>query len=721
MVMGRQSRRFSVRLGAVIVTTAAMAWACRQWQHRPSSTTLSVGSAGPIPPKTRKEYLDDLTRAPFDVLVVGGGLTGLYAAVDSAQRGMRVALVEAQDYGSGGSSNALGFLPGAFPYAQRAIRQRDGCWLLQAAWALESWAVWRNTAPHCLPPTTPISDGEVTVSSPAHVGTLLPALHKAEMIEYIAAALLSSSLSVICGGPLRWCDLVGPSAARSVLPAVQPKLSGAVLASDGLLHTFRAVLSLAATAEAFGVALLNYAPLFAIEYEEEPESTPGTSLSASPLVVAHICDATTGATFKIRTRGVLACAGSWADEVKAMTPGNVLDAVPQAYEGYDVHTYVVAPRAAIMTRQPPPLISEPQLPATLLPSCTTGPPLWDRILRLSRKQMAALQIASQEYSFEPVQVLPWHDRTILVGPTVGPLRSLPSRSQTVSAVWSLKRGGGQAPASSGAATKRHSFPESTSTAASETTADHPPAQTLRRLSEALHSCGLLLDDTQLLSSLRVVVPVLKKPSQVPWSADMALKGYYVATMQSSCHDPEREREDCPSSSTLPQSTVKGSCVTSSPGLKAPPFVHVYGGTPLHARRIAAEAVDMYTHGTTALTLDHLQRLRHCQTQFLQLHKPSVDSGMLEMKASGSGRKIEEDDAAQRVLNAYVERQHVQHVMDVIFRRTLVGYTSPWEAVRAVPAIAEGLAPRLGWSSAQKRAEVAAAIDAVQTLAIVPPC
>src|SRR5690242_11717175 len=51
--------------------------------------------------------LDRLTRTQFDLLVVGGGIHGLTAAYDAVQRGLTVALVERDDFGSGASFNNL--------------------------------------------------------------------------------------------------------------------------------------------------------------------------------------------------------------------------------------------------------------------------------------------------------------------------------------------------------------------------------------------------------------------------------------------------------------------------------------------------------------------------------------------------------------------------------------------------------------------------------------
>jgi glycerol-3-phosphate dehydrogenase len=62
--------------------------------------------------------LDQLTGRTFDVLVVGGGIYGLTIAYDAAQRGLSVALVEQQDFGSGTSFNHLRTIHGGLRYLQ---------------------------------------------------------------------------------------------------------------------------------------------------------------------------------------------------------------------------------------------------------------------------------------------------------------------------------------------------------------------------------------------------------------------------------------------------------------------------------------------------------------------------------------------------------------------------------------------------------------------------
>jgi len=61
---------------------------------------------------------DLLTASTFDVLVVGGGIYGLTIAYDAAQRGLSVALIERDDFGSGASFNHLRTIHGGLRYLQ---------------------------------------------------------------------------------------------------------------------------------------------------------------------------------------------------------------------------------------------------------------------------------------------------------------------------------------------------------------------------------------------------------------------------------------------------------------------------------------------------------------------------------------------------------------------------------------------------------------------------
>jgi Glycerol-3-phosphate dehydrogenase len=70
--------------------------------------------------------LDRLTAQTFDLLVVGGGIYGLTIAYDAAQRGLSVALVERNDFGSGASFNHLRTIHGGSGICNRSTSAGPG-------------------------------------------------------------------------------------------------------------------------------------------------------------------------------------------------------------------------------------------------------------------------------------------------------------------------------------------------------------------------------------------------------------------------------------------------------------------------------------------------------------------------------------------------------------------------------------------------------------------
>src|SRR5438093_7039519 len=69
----------------------------------------------------RAANLRRLADEPFDVLVVGAGITAAGVALDAASRGLRTALVERRDFASGTSSKSSKFVHGGLRY----VRQGD--------------------------------------------------------------------------------------------------------------------------------------------------------------------------------------------------------------------------------------------------------------------------------------------------------------------------------------------------------------------------------------------------------------------------------------------------------------------------------------------------------------------------------------------------------------------------------------------------------------------
>ena len=67
----------------------------------------------------RNEYREALTANCFDVLIIGGGITGAGIALDASLRGMKVALIEMQDFAAGTSSRSTKLVHGGLRYLKK--------------------------------------------------------------------------------------------------------------------------------------------------------------------------------------------------------------------------------------------------------------------------------------------------------------------------------------------------------------------------------------------------------------------------------------------------------------------------------------------------------------------------------------------------------------------------------------------------------------------------
>src|SRR5215510_6648852 len=68
--------------------------------------------------RTRRESINKLADQIFDLLVIGGGITGAGIALDAAARGLRAALVEKRDFAAGTSSRSTKLIHGGLRYVE---------------------------------------------------------------------------------------------------------------------------------------------------------------------------------------------------------------------------------------------------------------------------------------------------------------------------------------------------------------------------------------------------------------------------------------------------------------------------------------------------------------------------------------------------------------------------------------------------------------------------
>jgi len=87
-------------------------------QSAPEPATPWSGPDDRLSPDGRRIALERMANEEFDVVVVGGGITGAGVALDAATRGYSVALVERADFASGTSSRSSKLVHGGLRYLQ---------------------------------------------------------------------------------------------------------------------------------------------------------------------------------------------------------------------------------------------------------------------------------------------------------------------------------------------------------------------------------------------------------------------------------------------------------------------------------------------------------------------------------------------------------------------------------------------------------------------------
>jgi glycerol-3-phosphate dehydrogenase len=270
-----------------------------------------MASKGALDARDRDALLGRLAGERFDVLVIGGGITGAGAALDAASRGLRVALVEARDVASGTSSRSSKLIHGGLRYLEQfdfklvyeALRERD---LLVS-----------RLAPHLVRP----------------VSFLYPLYKKVVERPYVGAGLVLYDSMEGTRRPVPRHRHLSARGALKRAPALSPdRLAGAMVYYDAQVDDARYALTVARTAAAHRAVI-------------------GTRLSAvgllrsaddGPVTGARICDEETGRVFDVSAEAVVVCAGVWTDLVHELAGVRA---------GYRVRmskgVHIVVPRSAV--------------------------------------------------------------------------------------------------------------------------------------------------------------------------------------------------------------------------------------------------------------------------------------------------------------------------------------------------------------------------------------
>ena len=239
----------------------------------------------------RDAHVQALRSTTFDVLVVGGGITGLGVALDAAARGLSVALVERDDFSSGTSSKSSKLAHGGLRYLQQGE-------VRLVYEALHERQRMLHNAPH-LVQVMPF---------------MIPILTKDGVVSRKIARALGSALWMydLTGG-WRIGKLHRRLRARSAhahfptMPA--DKLSSGYLYYDATVDDSRLCVAVARTAAELGATIVNRCRVTTITHESN-----GTANGA-------IVRTAEGEEFPVTARTIVNAAGVWADEVRTSDEG----------------------------------------------------------------------------------------------------------------------------------------------------------------------------------------------------------------------------------------------------------------------------------------------------------------------------------------------------------------------------------------------------------------
>jgi glycerol-3-phosphate dehydrogenase len=261
--------------------------------------------------RDRGATLGRLADGRFDVLVIGGGITGAGAALDAASRGLRVALVEARDLAAGTSSRSSKLIHGGLRYLEQldfklvyeALRERD---LLVS-----------RLAPHLVRP----------------VPFLFPLYRKVVERPYVGAGLALYDAMEGTHRPVPHHRHLSARGALKRAPALSPeRLAGAMLYYDAQVDDARYTLAVARTAAAHGAVVATWASAVGVV-----RGGDGTRVTG-----ARVRDEETGHEVTVTADSVVICAGVWTDQVHELAGVRA---------GYKVRmskgVHIVVPREAV--------------------------------------------------------------------------------------------------------------------------------------------------------------------------------------------------------------------------------------------------------------------------------------------------------------------------------------------------------------------------------------
>jgi len=233
-------------------------------------------------PEQRDEALKSLATDTFDVLVIGGGVTGVGAALDAASRGLKVALVDASDIASGTSSRSSKLIHGGLRY----LEQYDFKLVREALHERELMV--SSLAPHLVKP----------------LAFLYPLHEKVRERTYVGAGLALYDALRGFQRSLPGHKHISQKKIAEIAPSLRPDLvTGAIKYFDAQVDDARHTMMIARTAVRHGAVIATNVRVESLVKD------------GKRVLGVKARDTETGKLITIKATATVMCAGIWSDEL----------------------------------------------------------------------------------------------------------------------------------------------------------------------------------------------------------------------------------------------------------------------------------------------------------------------------------------------------------------------------------------------------------------------
>jgi glycerol-3-phosphate dehydrogenase len=232
----------------------------------------------------RTKTIAKLVKEEFDLVVIGGGITGGGIALDAASRGLKVALVEKGDFASGTSSKSTKLIHGGLRY----LKQFD-FWLVKEVGSER--AIVHQVAPHLVLPEK----------------MLLPLIENGSYGKWLTSIGLKvyDILAQVTGDDKR--KMLTKKEAMKLEPLLPKKiLNGAGYYAEYRTDDARLTIENIKTSLRYGAVALNYATVEDFVYDEQK------------IIGVKVKDGISEKSINIKCKYVISAAGPWVDELRSV-------------------------------------------------------------------------------------------------------------------------------------------------------------------------------------------------------------------------------------------------------------------------------------------------------------------------------------------------------------------------------------------------------------------